>query len=184
MITPRIALRLLPEEELAADVRREACVEVSFGHVRPAGDPDLLTIPSPLRITPADLVRLRLEAELVLGEMRTEVMRAEIAWREQLGRWYEEGRQAVETREPDIGLLARVLEGLRNKRLAPAERDDAGAPFHRPSTPTGAEDHEEEGDRGGRQRNAAGDQQWPPGGRGGAERRPRPLRQPALRQRR
>ncbi|MGW6235402.1 hypothetical protein ACWGBX_13255 [Streptomyces sp. NPDC055037] len=64
-------------------------------------------------------MRLRMEAELVLGEIRVEVMRAEIAWEKALGGWYEEGRAAVESRQPDAALLVRVLECLRKKDLVP-----------------------------------------------------------------
>ncbi|MET8473972.1 hypothetical protein ABZY90_18480 [Streptomyces sp. NPDC006422] len=115
----RIALRLLPAEELANDPRPDACVEIDFGPLRPADDPDLLLLPEPLRITPADLACLRMEAELAMSEIRSEVMQAEIAWRKALGHWYEEGRIAVESQEPDVALLARVLEGLRKKDLTP-----------------------------------------------------------------
>ncbi|MFE4540290.1 hypothetical protein ACFRKB_35365 [Streptomyces scopuliridis] len=116
---PRIALRLLPEGELTRNTHPEACVEVSFGPLRPSDEPDMVMVPAPLRITPADLVRLRVEAELVLGEIRVEVMRAEIAWEKALGGWYEEGRAAVESRQPDTALLVRVLEGLHKKDLVP-----------------------------------------------------------------
>jgi hypothetical protein len=75
-------------------------------------------IPEPLRITPADLVRLHLESGLLLGEVRAEMLRAEAAWQRQLGRWYEEARQAVEARTPDETLLRRVLDGLRRPDLA------------------------------------------------------------------
>ncbi|MFC8699620.1 MULTISPECIES: hypothetical protein [Streptomyces] len=54
-----------------------------------------------------------------MSEIRAEVMQAEITWQKALGHWYEEGRAAVESREPDVALLARVLEGLRKKDLAP-----------------------------------------------------------------
>ncbi|QWQ42627.1 hypothetical protein KME66_17660 [Streptomyces sp. YPW6] len=115
----RIALRLLPAAELADAPHPDACVEIDFGPLRPPGDPDLIVLPEPLRITPADLARLRVEAELAMSEIRAEVMQAEITWQKALGHWYEEGRAAVESREPDVALLARVLEGLRNKDLAP-----------------------------------------------------------------
>ncbi|WP_243766969.1 hypothetical protein [Streptomyces sp. GC420] len=59
-------------------------------------------------------MRLRVELGLALGEIHAEVQRAEIAWRQQLSRWYSDGRLAVEARAPDISLLQRVLDGLRN----------------------------------------------------------------------
>jgi hypothetical protein len=37
-----------------------------------------------MRISPADLIRLRIEAELALDEVRAEVMKAEIAWERRL----------------------------------------------------------------------------------------------------
>ncbi|MFI5800868.1 hypothetical protein [Streptomyces sp. NPDC051677] len=73
-----------------------------------------MVVPEPVRITPADLVRLRVESGLVLGEIRAEVQRAESAWRQHLIRWYRDGRLAAEARAPDISLLQRVLDGLRN----------------------------------------------------------------------
>jgi hypothetical protein len=51
---------------------------------------------------------------LVLGEIRAEVQRAESAWRQHLSHWYRDGRLAAEARAPDISLLQRVLDGLRN----------------------------------------------------------------------
>ncbi|MFE7460595.1 hypothetical protein ACPEIF_11665 [Streptomyces sp. NPDC012600] len=54
-----------------------------------------------------------------MGEIRAEVVRAELAQQAALGRWYEEGRAAVESREPDVALLARVLDGLRKQTPAP-----------------------------------------------------------------
>ena len=118
-ITSRIGVRLLRGDELTAAPCPEACIEVTFDPVRPARDADMVLAPAPLRITPTDLVRLRVEAELVLGEVRAEVMGAEIEWRRRLGLWYEEGRQAVDAQEPDAALLVRVLEALRKKDLAP-----------------------------------------------------------------
>ncbi|MEV6551710.1 hypothetical protein AB0M57_23770 [Streptomyces sp. NPDC051597] len=113
-----LTLRLLPQDELAGDPCPEACIELTFGPLRP--EPDLVVFPEPVRMTPSDLVRLRMETELVLGEMRAEVMRAEIAWERALGEWYEEGRAAIEARRPDTTLLARVLECLRRDQLIPA----------------------------------------------------------------
>ncbi|MGW0775730.1 hypothetical protein ACWD01_19245 [Streptomyces sp. NPDC002835] len=72
-----------------------------------------------MRISPADLIRLRIEAELALDEVRAEVMKAEIAWERALGEWYEEGRAAIESREPDVTLVARILECLRKEDLVP-----------------------------------------------------------------
>lgn len=108
----------MPTEELIDDPHPERCIEVSFAPFRP--DADAVAFPTPLHISPADLVRLRIEAELTLGEIRAEAMKAEIAWEKALGKWYEERRAAVESREPDVALLARVLEGLRKKDLVPA----------------------------------------------------------------
>uniref|UniRef100_A0AAU2JKY2 Uncharacterized protein n=1 Tax=Streptomyces sp. NBC_00049 TaxID=2903617 RepID=A0AAU2JKY2_9ACTN len=102
----------MDESELAGDPAR--CVELTV----PEWREDTITV-STLRLTPADVVRLRLESDLVMSEIRGEVMRAELAWKQQLGRWYDEGRAAVESREPDVALLARVLEGLRRAALVP-----------------------------------------------------------------
>ncbi|MCX4489454.1 hypothetical protein OG890_36800 [Streptomyces anulatus] len=114
----RIALRLLSLEELSDDPRPEACVEVAFGPMRPSMTPELFVIPEPLRITPADLARLRVETELAMGEIRAEVVQAELAWQMALGRWYAEGKAAVESREPDVAVLARILDGLRKQAVA------------------------------------------------------------------
>ncbi|MFJ8842425.1 hypothetical protein ACIRFF_05920 [Streptomyces cyaneofuscatus] len=116
----RITLRLLSVDELADDPQPEACIEVGFGPMRPSGNPDVIVLPEHLRITPTDLARLRMETELAMGEIRAEVMQAEFAWQTSLDRWYEEGRAAVESRDPDVALLARVLEGLRRKDPTPA----------------------------------------------------------------
>ncbi|MFJ9886029.1 hypothetical protein ACIQRW_09215 [Streptomyces sp. NPDC091287] len=105
-------------EELADDPRPEECVEVAFGPMRPSKNPDLFVIPEPLRITPADLARLRVETELAMGEIRAEVLHAELAWRMALGRWYVKGKAAVDSREPDVALLARILDGLRKQDVA------------------------------------------------------------------
>jgi hypothetical protein len=118
-LSGRIGLRLMSAEELAGDPKPDTCIEVSFGPVRPVNEPDLILLPTPYRITPADLVHLSIEAEVTLGDIRAEVMRAEIAWKRALGEWYAEGRRAAESRGPDVALLARVLEGLRNYTLAP-----------------------------------------------------------------
>ncbi|MGW6865345.1 hypothetical protein ACWGHM_29265 [Streptomyces sp. NPDC054904] len=109
-MTTAPTLRLLSAAELAGDPHPHACVEVVFTSIR--REEDAAASPTALRITPADVIRLRMETELTLDEMRTEVMRAEIAWEKTLGSWYEEGRRAVEARAPDVALLARVLEGL------------------------------------------------------------------------
>jgi hypothetical protein len=109
MLTPRVFLRLMVSEAPAGDPHPDACVELVFG---PA--PDGAVVPEPLRITPADLLRLHVETGLVLGEIRAEARRAENAWEQQLGRWYGDGRLAVEARAPDVSLLQRVLAGLRN----------------------------------------------------------------------
>ncbi|GAA3837295.1 hypothetical protein GCM10022206_89280 [Streptomyces chiangmaiensis] len=109
MLTPRVILRLIASEELVGDPHPDACVELVFGPV-----PDAAACPEPLRITPADLLRLHVETGLVLGEIRAEAQRAENAWEQHLGHWYGDGRLAVEARAPDISLLQRVLAGLRN----------------------------------------------------------------------
>ncbi|MFE3220226.1 hypothetical protein [Streptomyces antimycoticus] len=108
-----VGLRLIAADELDGNSRPDACVEVFFGPMRPADDPDAIHIPPPFRITPTELVHLWAEAECALGEVRAEVMRAEIAWKKALGEWYMEGRHAVESREPGSALLAGVLEALR-----------------------------------------------------------------------
>jgi hypothetical protein len=103
-----LTLRLLPEDELADVADPERCVELAV----PRSTEDRITVRT-LRLTPADLVRLRTETELALADIRNEVMRAEAAWRQRLGKWHAEGRAAVEANEPDTALLSRVLEGLR-----------------------------------------------------------------------
>jgi hypothetical protein len=113
MLTPRISVRFMSAEELTISPRPDTCVEVAFGPMRPANDPNTVVCPEPLRITPADLVRLHAETDLALGQLRVEMLRAEIAWKQQLGHWYEEGRQAVETRLPEVALLQRVLDALK-----------------------------------------------------------------------
>ncbi|MFE7269958.1 hypothetical protein [Streptomyces sp. NPDC057623] len=114
MLISRISLRLLTSEELVSAPVSDACVELTFGPARPSDEAGAVAVPEPVRITPADLVRLRVESGLALGEIRAEMQRAEIAWREHLSRWYGDGRLAVEARAPDISLLQRVLDGLRN----------------------------------------------------------------------
>ncbi len=114
MLISRISLRLLPSEELVGDPFPDACVQLAFGPTHPADEVGAVAVPESVRITPADLVRLRVESGIALGEIRAEMQRAEIAWRRQLGCWYGDGRLAVEARAPDISLLQRVLDGLRN----------------------------------------------------------------------
>ncbi|MEU1009063.1 hypothetical protein [Streptomyces sp. NPDC005890] len=114
MLIAPVSLRLLPAEELAGDPWPDACVELAFNPTCMSDEADAVVVPEPVRITPADLVRLRVESGLVLGEIRAEVQRAESAWRQHLGRWYRDGRLAAEARAPDISLLQRVLDGLRN----------------------------------------------------------------------
>jgi hypothetical protein len=119
MLTSHISLRIMCADELAGDPSPDACVELAFGPVRPPGEPGVVMFPEPLRLTPADLLRLHMESHLTLGEIRVEVVQAEISWRQHLGRWHEEGRVAVASREPDTALLVRVLEGLRKQVLVP-----------------------------------------------------------------
>ncbi|MEV5812299.1 hypothetical protein [Streptomyces mutabilis] len=114
MLIPLVSLRLLPAEELAGDPCPDACVELAFNPTCLSDEAGALVVPEPVRITPADLVRLRVESGLVLGEIRAEVQSAESAWRKHLSRWYGDGRLAAEARAPDISLLQRVLDGLRN----------------------------------------------------------------------
>ncbi|MFF3512767.1 hypothetical protein [Streptomyces sp. NPDC002573] len=103
-----LTLRLLPEEELVGVADPEPCVELAV----PRCIEGSMTIRT-LRLTPADLVRLRTETDLALADIRTEVMRAETAWRELLGEWHAEGRAAAEASELDMAVLWRVLEDLR-----------------------------------------------------------------------
>ncbi|MEV7432279.1 hypothetical protein [Streptomyces griseoviridis] len=105
--------------ELVADPNPDACVDITLGPLQSAGACDPPKFAEPLRITPADLLRLRMESDLALGEMRAEVVRADYAWQRHLGRWYAEGREAVEAGEPEAVLLTRVLEGLRRQVLVP-----------------------------------------------------------------
>ena len=118
MLRPRVSLRLMHAEELMDDPSPEACVELTLLPLRSTSGPDAEIFAEPLRITPADLLRLHLESDLALGEIRAEVRQAEIEYRRRLGRWYEEGRDAAESREPEVSLLVRVLEGLRRQVLA------------------------------------------------------------------
>jgi hypothetical protein len=113
MLTPRVFLRLMASEELVGDPRPDACVELVLVPVSGAA-----AVPEPLRITPVDLLRLHFDSGLALGEIRARAERAERAWQQQLGHWYGDGRLAVETRAPEVSLLRRVLDGLRN--LGPA----------------------------------------------------------------
>lgn len=88
-------------DELVEDPSPEACVElILLGPMCSTGDSETATFAVPLRITPADLLRLHMEAALVLGETRAEVTRAEIEYQRRLDRWFEDGRVAVESREP------------------------------------------------------------------------------------
>ncbi|MFJ8489462.1 hypothetical protein ACIRBZ_14005 [Streptomyces sp. NPDC094038] len=114
MLIALVSLRLLPAEELVGDACPDACVELAFNSSCLSDEADAVVVSEPVRITPADLVRLRVESGLVLGEIRAEVQRAESAWRQHLSRWYRDGRLAAEARAPDISLLQRVLDGLRN----------------------------------------------------------------------
>ena len=114
MLIAGISLRLLCREELVGDPCPEACVEVAFEAMGPFSAPETVMFPEPVRITPAALARLRIESERTLGDIRAEVVRAEIAWKRRLGCFHREGRRAVEARVPDTALLERVLDGLRN----------------------------------------------------------------------
>ncbi|WP_328756814.1 ATP-grasp ribosomal peptide maturase [Streptomyces sp. NBC_00271] len=104
-------------EELVNDPSREACVELTLDPLGSMSDLDAAIFAEPLRMTPADLVRLQLESSLTLDAIRAEAIRVEIAWQRDLRRWYEEGRVAVESGEPEVALLVRVLEGLRRQVL-------------------------------------------------------------------
>ncbi|MFJ5643032.1 hypothetical protein [Streptomyces sp. NPDC093223] len=106
-------------DELADDPSPGACVEVTLGPFIPTDECDSAMFTGLLRILPADLLRLHMESDLLLGEIRAEAVRADIAWQRHLGRWYEEGRVAVADSEPEVTLLMRVLDGLRRQVLAP-----------------------------------------------------------------
>ncbi|MET8946625.1 hypothetical protein ABZX30_24430 [Streptomyces sp. NPDC004542] len=109
----------MPADELLDDPSPEACVEINIlGPMCSTGGSETAAFAEPLRITPADLVRLHMEAALVLGDIRTEATRSEIEYQRRLDHWFEDGRVAVESREPEIALLTRVLEGLRRQVLA------------------------------------------------------------------
>ncbi|MFI6371518.1 hypothetical protein [Streptomyces sp. NPDC050546] len=114
MLISRISLRLLPSGELVGDPFPGACVELAFGPTHQSDEADAVAVPVSVGITPAEVARLRVESALALGEIRAEMQRAEIAWRRQLSRWYDDGRLAVEAHAPDISLLQRVLDRLRN----------------------------------------------------------------------
>jgi hypothetical protein len=109
-----LTLRLMDAEELDGDRHPERCVELAV----PRRTEGAITVRT-LRLTPADLVRLRVEADAALAEIRTAAMQAEAAWTQTLDRWHEDGRAAVASRTPDVGLLQRVLEALRRPELAP-----------------------------------------------------------------
>ncbi|MFI6360174.1 hypothetical protein ACIBJF_48340 [Streptomyces sp. NPDC050743] len=66
-----LTLRLLPEVELAGAADPKRCVELA----EPRRTEGTITIRT-LRLTLADLVRLRTETDLALADIRTEVMRA------------------------------------------------------------------------------------------------------------
>ncbi|MDF3143529.1 MULTISPECIES: hypothetical protein [unclassified Streptomyces] len=87
--------------------------------LRSTSDPDTATFAEPLRITPAELLRLHMESAHALGEIRAEATWAEIEYQRRLNRWHEDGRVAVDSMEPEVALLARVLEALRRQALAP-----------------------------------------------------------------
>jgi hypothetical protein len=106
-------------DELVDDPSPEACVELALSPLHEPGGSDAVICAEPLRMTPADLLRLHMESELVLREIRAEATRAQIALQRHVGRWYEDGRIAVESRDPDVTLLQRVLEGLRRQVLVP-----------------------------------------------------------------
>ncbi|MGV9267425.1 hypothetical protein ACWDRR_22490 [Kitasatospora sp. NPDC003701] len=74
----------------------------------------------PLRITPAELVRLAMEADTVLAEIRAHTRQAEAHWRTALGHWFEEAKAAVQAQTPETALLQRVLEALRRPESHPA----------------------------------------------------------------
>jgi hypothetical protein len=79
-----LTVRLLPEDELAGVVDPERCVELAL----PRRTEDTITVRA-LRLTPADLVRLRIATDLAPAEMRTEA-----AWRQRLAQWHADGRAA------------------------------------------------------------------------------------------
>ncbi len=114
-----MSLRLMDADELVDDPSPEACVELTLGPFRATSDPGTEIFAAPLRITPVDLLRLHMESDLALGEIRAEATRAETEYQRRLSRWHEEGRAAVEGREPEVTLLVRVLEGLRRQVVAP-----------------------------------------------------------------
>lgn len=109
----------MPADELVDDPSPEACVElIILGATCSRSAPETAAFAEPLRVTPADLLRLHMESARVLGEIRGEATRAEIECQRRLDRWFEDGRAAVVSREPEVALLARLLEGLRRQVLA------------------------------------------------------------------
>jgi hypothetical protein len=114
-----VSVRLMDADELMDDPSPEACVELAICPLRSTSDSDTAICAEPLRITPADLLRLHMESDLALREIRAEATKAEIEYQQRLGRWHEEGRAAVESKVPEVTLLVRVLEGLRQQSLAP-----------------------------------------------------------------
>jgi hypothetical protein len=68
-----------------------------------------------LRLLPSEeLVGDPFPDACVRGEIRAEMQRAEIAWRQQFSGWYDDGRLAVGARASDSSLLQQILDGLRN----------------------------------------------------------------------
>lgn len=114
-----MSLRLVHADELVNDPSPEVCVELVLNLLHGVGGSDAVICADPMRMTPADLLRLRMESDRALEGIRAEVTRAEIAWQRHVGRWYEEGRIAVDSGDPDTSLLQRVLEGLRRQVLVP-----------------------------------------------------------------
>ncbi|MFG2844252.1 hypothetical protein ACGF12_13920 [Kitasatospora sp. NPDC048296] len=104
-----IGVRLVPHGELTEGRSPTRCVEVDLGSGRE----------EPLRITPTELVRLVMEADTVLAEIRAHAKQAETQWRTSLGHWFEEARAAVQAQSPETAMLQRVLEALRRPDRQP-----------------------------------------------------------------
>ncbi|MFD5616493.1 hypothetical protein [Kitasatospora sp. NPDC127060] len=105
-----IGVRLVPPGDLTERQSPTHCVEIDLGPDRE----------QPLLITPSELVRLSIEADTVLAEIRAHAKQAESQWRTSLGHWFEEAQAAVQAHPPETAMLQRVLEALRRPDRHPA----------------------------------------------------------------
>ncbi|NEC90938.1 hypothetical protein [Streptomyces sp. SID12501] len=118
-------------EELADDPRPDLCLEIS-PTPRQSGD-DV----TQLRLTPLDLVRLQMEADQALAEIRAAATEAEAVWWRSVAAWHAEGRAAVAARDPDVDLLRRLLVALRRTTTPLPDPQISARPIDRQSAPGG-----------------------------------------------